>query len=219
MEVGTLYQLACLGNVVGFQQARLMALPRPQAVQELLYRNHNYGWTVLHRGGFWRDASLELVRAICDVMRDDPLKTNLFTIADNFESYPLHWCACYATRVEALQFVIDKFPHALVRRNQRGNIPLFFAQSNNTNRSNHSSILRCIEDNTAKYPALLNPLTVKCCLVRMKKEGMTAIVAATPLNEQTPGQFVYELLDMMINSEMKSMAEDIISYVGVGAIE
>ena len=48
---------------------------------------------------------------------------------------------------------------------------------------------------------------------------MTAIVAATSLDEQTPGQFVYELLSMMVNSEMKAMAEEIISYVGVGANE
>ena len=54
-------------------------------------------------------------------------------------------------------------------------------------------------------------------MARLKNQGMTAIVAATPLNEQTPGQFVFELLDMMVNSEMKALAEDIISYVGVGA--
>ena len=33
-------------------------------------------------------------------------------------------------------------------------------------------------------------LTVKCCLVSMKNQGMTAIVSRIHHNEQTPGQFV-----------------------------
>ena len=90
---------------------------------------------------------------------------------------------------------------------------MFYAQCI-TYRANRGEIVRCLEDNTARYPALLNQITVKCCLVRMKEQGMTAIVARIPHNEQTPGQFVFELLDMMVNSEMKSMAEEILSYVG-----
>ena len=37
------------------------------------------------------DASLELVSAIWDVMKDDPLKTNLFAIANNYGFYTLHF--------------------------------------------------------------------------------------------------------------------------------
>ena len=48
---------------------------------------------------------------------------------------------------------------------------------------------------------------------------VTAIVAATPLNDQTRGQFVYEFLDKdMVSSEMKSMLDAVVAYVGVGAI-
>ena len=224
-------------DLEGFQ-ARLTALPRPQVVQELLHRGNNFGMrTVLQRvqelllqrgsgggqGDFrttalhwvvYRDPSPELVRAICDVMKDDPLKRNLFAITDAQDWYPLHWIAISTTRVEVLQFVIDRFPHALVRGNNYGRTPLAFATYANPHRANHAAIVRCLEDNTARYPALLNQLTVKCCMVRLKEQGMTVIVARTPHNEQTPSQFVYELLDMMVNSEMKAMAEDIISYVG-----
>ena len=204
----TLYDLANHYDLGGFW-SRLTALPRSQAISELLHRD-SHGATALHYL-MASDPPLELLRVISDVMKNDPSKTNLFTIANARGSYPLHRCALKTTRVEVLQFVTDKFPHALVRRNQWGNTPLFLART-----ANHAAIVRCVEDNTANYPALLNQLTVKCCMVRLKNQGMTAVVAATPLNEQTRGQFVYELLDLMVNSEMKAMAEDILSYVGKG---
>ena len=155
---------------------------------------------------------------MCDVMKSDPQKRNIFAIASDHGRYPLHRCALYTTRVEVLQFVIDMFPHALVGRTpqwgaESATTPLCWARGF-TSRANHTALVRCIEDNAARYPALLNQLTVKCCMVRLKKQGTTAIVARIPRNEQTPSQFVYELLDMMVNSEMRAMAEDIISYVG-----
>ena len=61
--------------------ARLRELARSDAVRELLHRGH-VGATALHMALGW-DASLELVRAVWDVMKDDPLKTNLFAIATN----------------------------------------------------------------------------------------------------------------------------------------
>ena len=134
-------------------------------------------------------------------MKADPLKTNLFAIANIYRVNPLHYCAANTTRVDVLQLIIDRFPHALIRSTDAGHTPLDYAQLCNPHRANHAAIVGCLEENIARYPALLNQLTVKCCLVRLKKQGMTAIVAATPLNEQTPVQFVYEILDLLVNSE------------------
>ena len=209
--MATLYELAGTNAFAGMH-ARLTTLCRPHAIEELLYRDDG-GYMALHFS-LHRDCSLELLSAMCDVMKSDPQKRNIFAMADNDGFYPLHNCALLSTRVDVLQFVIDMFPHALVGRADRGGVtPLLFVRGN-TSRANHAALVRCIEDNAARYPALLNQLTVKCCMVRLKKQGTTAIVARIPRNEQTPSQFVYELLDMMVNSEMKAMAEDIISFVG-----
>ena len=146
-------------------------------------------------------------------MKDDPLKTNLFAIANNYGWYPLHYCAAKTTNVDVVKFAADKFPHALVRKSEDGDTPLVDAQ-NNTTRANHAAILCCVEENIAGYPALLNQITAKCCLVAMKQNGMTEYVARTPLNDLTQPQFVFMVLDMMKNCAMQPLAERIISYVG-----
>ena len=152
----TLYDLAFDEDLPGFQ-ARLMALPRLQARTELLHRGV-FGWTALHRDELWSGASIELVRAIWDAMKDNPSKTNLFAIASNAGWYPLHCCAAATTSVDVLKFVVDKFPQALVRRSKNGQTPLDYAQNNNPDRANHAAILRCLEESTANYRALLNRL-------------------------------------------------------------
>ena len=205
----TLFQLAGRKNLARMLD-RLTAVPRPQAIQELLEQNED-GTTALHLA-FSRDPSLELVRTICDVMRDDPQKRNLFAIAEWGGDYPFHWCASYTSSVEVLQIVIDRFPHALIR----AYYPL--TRDNSADLANEAAIDRCLEDNYAKYPALLNRITAKCCLVRMKEEqGMTDFVAAREINELTRPQFVFMVLDMMKNCAMQPLAEEIMSYVGVGA--
>ena len=88
------------------------------------------------------------------------------------------------------------------------------ARINGRTRVNRAAILRCLEDNTAAYPALLNRITAKCCLVRLKQEGMTEFVAAREINELTRPQFVFMVLDMMKNCAMEPLAEEVMSYVG-----
>ena len=206
------------GDFTGFLTT-LLALPRPQSIRELLYQPANSSaadWPVL-KDLFYYDAPLEVLKAVCNVMTEDPMKTNIFSVTDHDGEYPLHFSARYTTgSVEVLQFVIDQFPHALVRRGttKDGCTPLDGARTSRIDRENHAAILRCLEDNAARYPALLNQLTVKCCLVRMKNEGMTEFVLTTPHNEQTSGQFVFEVLDMTKNCAMQPLADDILSYVG-----
>ena len=125
----------------------------------------------------------------------------------------MHLCAYLTTRVDVIKFAADKFPHALVRRDKDGRTPLEHAQRNAT-RANHVAILRCLEESTAKYPSLLNQITAKCCLVTMKRNGMTEYVARTPLNDLTQPQFVFMVLDMMKNCAMQPLVELILSYVG-----
>ena len=210
----TLLRLADHDNLTDMLD-HLTAVPRPQAIEELLERD-GYGRTAL----IWvssRDPSLELVRAIWDVMKDDPLKTNLLAITDEIGWYPLHCCAFCTTSVEVLQFVIDRFPRTLVRSSNEGIFgitPLMTAMNYERTRANHAAILRCLEDNAAAYPALLNRNTAKCCLVRLKQEGMTDFVAAREINELTRPQFVFMVLDMMKNCAMEPLAEEVMSYVG-----
>ena len=208
-----LYYLAICEELQGML-ARLKELARQDAVQELLCSNED-GTTALHLA-LLACPSLELLTAIWDVMKDDPLKTNLFAIVDDEGWYPLHYCACNTTSVDVLNFAIDKFPHALVRRSKNsGRTPLEVAQNTNPDRENYAAILRCLEESTARYPALLNQITAKCCLVEMKRNGMTQYVARTPLNDLTQPQFVFMVLDMMKNCMMHALAERILSYVGV----
>ena len=206
----SLYDLAYRKDLDG-TLARLNELARQDTVRELLYCNE-HGVTALHLV-LASDSSIELVTAIWDVMKDDPLKTNIFAIADRHGQYPLHHCVATTTRVEVLNFVIGKFPHALVRRRNENRTTLVIAQGN-SHRANHAAILRCLEERTAKYPSLLNQITAKCCLVTMKRNGMTAYVARTPLNDLTQPQFVFMVLDMMKNCAMQPLAEEVISYVG-----
>ena len=176
----TLLELADRNNLTGML-VRLTAVPRPQAIEELLERD-GYGNTALNIVSS-RDPSLELVRTFWNVMKDDPLKRNLFASANEYGRYPLHFCGSGTTSVEVLQFVIDRFPHALVRSTNAAygdgdRTPLTIARDYGITRANHAAIIRCLEDNTAAYPALLNRITAKCCLVRLKQEGMTDFVAA-----------------------------------------
>ena len=116
------------GNRLVEMRARLEALPRPQAIQELLerWRRGEENLTHLPRSTrstvfYWvlyHDASLELLTLMWDVMKDDPLKTNIFARVDPYyHQLQLHYFVLGGnTNVEVLQFVIDKFPKALVSK-------------------------------------------------------------------------------------------------------
>ena len=92
---------------------------------------------------------------------------------------------------------------------------MYIASLFNPNRANHATIVRCLKESTTRYPALLNQIMAKCCLVAMKRNGMTEYVARTPLNDLTQPQFVFMVLDMMKNCAMEPLADEIMSYVGV----
>jgi hypothetical protein len=196
--------------------SQLTALPKAEAVRQLLEREHKQstGLTVLHCA-LHRNAPLKLDEAISDIMAHDDLKTNVFAVSTLGNLFlPCHFCAVSSTSVDVLQFVIDRYPPALLKRDRVGLIPSQYAQSI-TYRENRSSIVRCLEVNTTKYKNLRNQTIVKLCLIDMKRsQSMTEFVAATPINELSPSQFVFMVLDNMVNREMKLMADDVLSYVG-----
>ena len=228
-------------DLAGFK-ARLIALSGPQMIQELLerleydqraYYPHErayreewgkvYGMTAFTVAMCRDTLTLEIAKLMDDGMKDDARKRNLFAILDSKGCLPLHYCAMKTTSVGVLQFVIDKFPGALVSTINGYEVseydrmaPLEIAQyERNTHRDNHAAIIRCLEDNLAKYHALENQITVKLCLVRLKSEGMTDFVARTPLNDLTREQFVFMTLDNMQNRAMQPLAEEIVSHVGL----
>lgn len=57
---------------------------------------------------------------------------------------------------------------------------------------------------------------VKLCVKTLKKEGAYAEVSATPTNELTETMFAFKVLDMMTSCGMEPLAEDLVSYIGVG---
>ena len=181
-------------------------------VAELLFKGRD-GDTSLHFA-LQNDASEELLVAICKVMKGDPQKRNLFSIPNDYNQFPLHYCVSETTNLKVLQQVIDKCPDVLIKEDWTGYTPLYWAKNYCKQRSNHAEIVRCVEENTQGYPSLLNQTTVKLCLVAMKKNGMTEEVAALSMNELSRPQFVFFVLDEMVNREMRLMADNVLSYVG-----
>jgi DNA-binding HxlR family transcriptional regulator len=57
-------------------------------------------------------------------------------------------------------------------------------------------------------------VATKMCMTRMKKQGMTDKVLSTPLNELSKEDFVFRVVDEMVNCEWKEQAEYIMSLVG-----
>ena len=65
-----------------------------------------------------------------------------------------------------------------------------------------------------KYKTDELQVTTKMCMTRMKKQGITERVLSTPLNELSKEEFVFRVVDEMVNCEWKAQAEYIISLVG-----
>jgi hypothetical protein len=68
-------------------------------------------------------------------------------------------------------------------------------------------------NNKYKKPDELQVAT-KMCMTRMKKQGMTEKVLTTPLNDLSPEEFAFRVVDEMVNCEWKAQADYIMSLVG-----
>lgn len=132
-DFGTFFRLIC-GKEVFFDPsvrektdaaalARLESLPSDQAIKEIMYQCPSTGYWVLDElfsgelidGKAPRDAyRLKLLVKMQQVMRADPLRRNVFS---TWQLSPLHSIAIgeCPVPIDVLQFIIDRFPHALVR--------------------------------------------------------------------------------------------------------
>ena len=155
-----------------------------------------------------------LMAKMCDKVKGATRKINLFAIATAYDYLSLHYCAMYTTKLDVLEFAVNQFPYALTRRNKAGNTPLGLAKVFNTDRANYAAVVRYLEEKTLEWPTLLNQSVAKCSLVELKRQGMTAFVADTPINALTPPQFVFKVCDEFVNREMRLLANEILSYVG-----
>lgn len=214
----TLNQLVTVRNFEGFR-ALLTGFPRLLAPVSELIGSEKKKWTTLILHCLRSDSPLETVECICETMNDDPQNKSLFALLNWGVDSLLNVCANFTTQVDVLQFVIDAFPASLIMTKSpypyaAGISVLTTAQDNLTSRVNHAAVVRCLTDNIARYLILLNQVTVKMSIIRMKQLGMTDFTAPVPLNDLTPGLFVFVVLDNLVNRGMKLMAEDIISYVG-----
>ena len=57
-------------------------------------------------------------------------------------------------------------------------------------------------------------VATKMCMTRMKKQGMTEKVLTTPLNDLSPEEFAFRVVDEMVNCEWKAQEDYIMSLVG-----
>lgn len=234
MSLSSMALRADLTGVLG----RLKALSAAEAMDELLLADPTIATTRPLHFVMLYGASLDLITAICDVMDHDHRKPkiNLFAMPTPFGSHALHFCAGRTFCVQVLQLTIDKFPPALLLKSAAHSFatPIEIAQARFSSSSSCSRrggsgeddravhlrdvlerVVTCLERNIAKHHITpLNQLTVKLCLIEMKRQGMTDFVASRADNELTTPQFVFRVLDLFVNSGMKIIAEDIVSYVG-----
>ena len=148
-----------------------------------------------------------------------PSNFNIFAVSNSELCFPLHLCALNTTRLEVLQMVIDMYPHALtvltVSANHGCHSPVDFANNNRYRSSSATAdIVRILDENTARYLNLQNQIAVKCCVQRIKNEGLTDSILATPLNDLLPPQFAFRVIDEMMRCEWQPQAEYIVSLVG-----
>ena len=66
----------------------------------------------------------------------------------------------------------------------------------------------------AKYKSDELQVTAKMCMTRMKQQGITDRVLRTPLNELSKEEFVFRVVDEMVNCAWKAQADYIMSLVG-----
>ena len=66
----------------------------------------------------------------------------------------------------------------------------------------------------AKYKSDELQVTAKMCMTRMKQQGITDRVLSTQLNELSKEEFVFRVVDEMVNCEWKAQADYIMSLVG-----
>lgn len=66
----------------------------------------------------------------------------------------------------------------------------------------------------AKYKSDELQVAAKMCMTRMKQQGMTEKVLATPLNELSKEEFAFRVVDEMLNCAWKAQADYIMSLVG-----
>ena len=65
-----------------------------------------------------------------------------------------------------------------------------------------------------KYKTDELQVAAKMCMTRMKKQGITERVLSTPLNELSKDEFIFRVVDEMVNCEWKAQADYIMSLVG-----
>jgi hypothetical protein len=166
-------------------------------------------------------ASVDWISALREIAKNDPKRRSMFAFPlKSTGNLPLHLLAMKTEDLAVLTACIEAYPRALLHRNLAGETPVRRARRRRDGDDNlgtedaSAAVYSCLDEFTRRERELLNQTAVKLCLVDMKGRGMTKYVASCEINDLTPPQFAFMVLDTMVNCEMKNMAEDIISYVG-----
>ena len=131
---------------------------------------------------------------------------------------PLHLMAGHCRVLRVLERAIDLYPEALLMGDGTGSSlnPLALSTRFGWRHGNPqgTELIRRKTQEQISIPE--NQLTLKLACNRVKQEGMTEFVARTEINDLTPPQFVYMILDLFQNSMRHELAEFICSCVGAG---
>ena len=60
-------------------------------------------------------------------------------------------------------------------------------------------------------------VTTKLCISAMKQAGATDRILSTPLNDLSPAEFAYRVIEEMMSSAWEPQAEYIVSLIGTGS--
>lgn len=128
---------------------------------------------------------------------------------------PLHILAMHNDAPSVIVQIIELYPRALLMGDNHSRRPLTLSSQHYQRRSHEDVIAELFAGRTYEQENVpKNQLTVKLCMSRLKKEGLTAHVEAAAINDLPPAHFVFKVLDLFLNTMRHELAEFIVSCVG-----
>jgi hypothetical protein len=180
-------------------------------------------WTAIH----WLALNDRLGVVFCDLLKISPpagvskksLWEPILSSQTDEGQTPLHILAIHNNAPSVVAEIIDLYPHALLMVDHHSRRPLTLSSQHYQQRSNEDAILELFAGRTYKQETFpKNQLTLKLCMSRLKKEGLTATVEAAVINDLSPAHFVFKVLDLFLNTMRHELAEYIVSCVGAASV-
>jgi hypothetical protein len=137
------------------------------------------------------------------------------------DATPLAHSAYNNNNPEIVSFLIDQYPEALNEKDEDGYTPLTDAEDCNHG-INSKAIVSVLKKATETFnsSAAQNirknetlQITTKCCLTKMKNDGITPRILATPMNDLTEPEFIFRVLDEFQNCGWFGLGDEVVARV------